>query len=290
MNRLTPYLLVKLAIFSAMAWIIMGCSKQENDFSDRVKLSLRIVGDQTLLANKDSTSLVLPILELENSRFEISFEKQLSIEPGELVLNLQSSLQLRNISTNYRVSVYPCGASEVVYSYESVTQKETADIPCKRRVLPKSCYTIQVQFMDIEKEPSGDWMQYFIAVIIAFSLIIGVGFFYFYKKKKTPPVKKDEISYLRLGAFQFYPEQLQLIYKKSEIPLSKKECELLIILIDNISQIVKREELSKRVWEDQGVVVGRSLDTFISRLRKKLALDPSIKISNIHGVGYKLEV
>lgn len=57
-----------------------------------------------------------------------------------------------------------------------------------------------------------------------------------------------------------------------------------------MNTVVKRDELVKRVWEDQGVFVGRSLDTYISKLRKKLQEDDSIKITNIHGIGYKLEV
>jgi DNA-binding response OmpR family regulator len=74
------------------------------------------------------------------------------------------------------------------------------------------------------------------------------------------------------------------------ISLSKKECELLTIFIANPNQIIKRDELTKKVWEDKGVFVGRSLDTYISRLRKKLKEDDSITLTNVHGVGYKLEI
>jgi DNA-binding response OmpR family regulator len=80
------------------------------------------------------------------------------------------------------------------------------------------------------------------------------------------------------------------VKKAKEISLSKKECELLAIFIANPNQIIKRDELMKRVWEDHGVVVGRSLDTYISKLRKILKEDDTIKITNVHGVGYKLEV
>jgi DNA-binding response OmpR family regulator len=78
--------------------------------------------------------------------------------------------------------------------------------------------------------------------------------------------------------------------KAIEIALSKKECELLEIFVANANQVVKREELTKKVWEDNGVIVGRSLDTYISKLRKKLQKDNSIKLTNVHGVGYKLEI
>ena len=54
--------------------------------------------------------------------------------------------------------------------------------------------------------------------------------------------------------------------------------------------IIKREELSKKVWEDHGVFVGRSLDTYISKLRKKLSEDETLKLTNVHGIGYVLVV
>jgi DNA-binding response OmpR family regulator len=74
-----------------------------------------------------------------------------------------------------------------------------------------------------------------------------------------------------------------------EISLSKKEVELLSLFVANQNKIIKREELSKKVWEDHGVFVGRSLDTYISKLRKKLHEDETIKLTNIHGIGYILE-
>ena len=77
---------------------------------------------------------------------------------------------------------------------------------------------------------------------------------------------------------------------EKEIKLSSKECELLKIFCENKNNIVKRELLIKEVWENNGVVVGRSLDTFISKLRKKLEGDSSVNLINIHGVGYKLEI
>lgn len=98
------------------------------------------------------------------------------------------------------------------------------------------------------------------------------------------------IPFEAIGSFQFYPEQNKLVKKAIEINLSKKECDLLEILVAGSNQVVKRDELTKRVWEDNGVIVGRSLDTYISKLKKKLKDDKTIKITNVHGVGYKLEI
>ena len=114
--------------------------------------------------------------------------------------------------------------------------------------------------------------------------------FIYFKRKPVKAQGRSEVKYDTLGDFQFYPDQNKLVNGSNEISLSKKECELLAIFIANPNQIIKRDELTKRVWEDHGVIVGRSLDTYISKLRKKLKEDDSIKITNIHGVGYKLEV
>lgn len=72
--------------------------------------------------------------------------------------------------------------------------------------------------------------------------------------------------------------------------LSKKECELLEIFIVNPNQIIKRDELTKRVWEGAGVFVGRSSGTYSSKLRKKLKEDETIKRTHVQGIGYKLEI
>ena len=92
------------------------------------------------------------------------------------------------------------------------------------------------------------------------------------------------------GYFKFFPEQSKLVKSAEEIRLSKKECELLLIFAAKPNQIITREELTKKVWEDNGVFVGRSLDTYISKLRKILKTDTSISIENVHGIGYKLNI
>jgi hypothetical protein len=72
--------------------------------------------------------------------------------------------------------------------------------------------------------------------------------------------------------------------------LTLKENKLLLIFAQSPNVIIERSRLQKEIWEDEGVIVGRSLDMFISKLRKKLEHDATIKLVNIHGKGYKLEI
>lgn len=74
------------------------------------------------------------------------------------------------------------------------------------------------------------------------------------------------------------------------IELSSKESKLLKVLASSPNAVIDRNRLMEQVWGEEGVVVGRSLDVFVSRLRKKLQPAPTVRIVNSHGRGYKLEV
>ena len=74
------------------------------------------------------------------------------------------------------------------------------------------------------------------------------------------------------------------------VDLSKTEIRVLRIFALSTNEAIERNRLQKEIWEDEGVIVGRSLDMFISKLRKELEFDPDIEIVVIRGKGYKLEI
>ena len=86
-----------------------------------------------------------------------------------------------------------------------------------------------------------------------------------------------------------YPNLL-LSVKSRNLTLTQKEADVLHLFCQHQNKLVKRDYILKTVWEDEGYFVGRSLDVFISNLRKYLKADAGIRIVNIHGVGYKMEV
>lgn len=262
---------------------LTSCSFQ-NDFTEKAKVSLRNVGHELLLINQDSTSLVLPVKELTKNKYQVAFQDSLQIQPDSLMLVAKRNFIKAKLPRDYRIEVKDCTHNEVVYSYEMKRSEENAIVPCKGRLLPANCYFLEVQFL--EKEESNLFVFYGL-----FLLVFIVSILAFFRKRKNN--KSNEIptnNSLNLGIYTFYPEQNKLIKEAVEIPLSNKECELLALFTNQPNEVIKREELMKRIWEDNGVVVGRSLDTYVSKLRKKLKDDTSIKITNIHGVGYKLEI
>ncbi len=287
MSKKKVYIYISLAIIIFLGWTLTPSKNKNQDFSERVKVSLRDVGNQLLHANKDSTSLVLPIIELEDSKYRISFQNSLSINPDSLTPIIKQSLKKSKLPKYYRTEVVQCDDNEVAYSYEIKNKKENDIIPCKGRLLPKNCYVIEVKFTTLNAAFFNRY--FFLFGLIVLLLLFGLDYV-FSKPKIEDKLVEIVDDATTIGIFQFYPEQNKLVKQATEISLSKKECELLAIFVENPNQIIKRDELMKKVWEDNGVFVGRSLDTYISKLRKKLKEDSSIKITNIHGVGYKLEV
>ncbi len=266
-------------------FFLLSCKKNQSEFSEKVKVSLRNVGHQLLLSQKDSTSLVLPVQQLQEDQYKMSFQNNLQIEPSELVTIINNNFKKADLPAKYRVEVKNCASEEIAYSFEMILNEEKSIIPCSGRNLPNSCYVITVRFIS-EKEIGMN--PIYVIVSLLFTILVLVVLWYSKGKTKLSKIQDSETQ--KLGAFLFYPEQNKLVKQAVEIPLSKKECELLSIFISRPNEIIKREELTKKVWEDNGVFVGRSLDTYISKIRKKIKEDTSIRLTNVHGVGYKLEV
>ena len=93
-----------------------------------------------------------------------------------------------------------------------------------------------------------------------------------------------------IGTYTFDYENFTLTHVNFKKTLTRKEAEILKILTAHINNVVEREIVLNSVWGQDDYFVGRSLDVFITKLRKYLSEDTSIQIQNVHGVGFKLEV
>jgi len=93
-----------------------------------------------------------------------------------------------------------------------------------------------------------------------------------------------------LGDYTFDHRNVTLKHPEEERKLTKKEAEVLRLLCMHRDQVLPRELVLNMVWGDDSYFLGRSLDVFISRLRKYLRHDERVRIINVHGVGFKLQV
>ncbi len=105
------------------------------------------------------------------------------------------------------------------------------------------------------------------------------------------PNTENQVKNLyQIGAFEFDPVNLVLKHDSEEKHLTQKESDVLKLLCQNQGDTVKRELILSSVWGNADYFTGRSLDVFISKLRKYLKADESIQIENVHGVGFRLRM
>lgn len=100
------------------------------------------------------------------------------------------------------------------------------------------------------------------------------------------PEKSEEK--LAIGSYFFDFTKQTLHFNELTITLTHREAELLLLLIENKNEVLDRSIVLKKIWGNDDFFNGRSMDVFITKLRKKLNLDPNIQIINVRGQGYKL--
>ncbi|MFA5327113.1 MAG: response regulator transcription factor [Prolixibacteraceae bacterium] len=108
--------------------------------------------------------------------------------------------------------------------------------------------------------------------------------------KRNSGNQVKDAEYFRIGSYAF-DFKLRTIEKgNSKQKLSPKEAELLKMLCENLNELLPRETALKKIWGDDGYFTTRSMDVYLTKLRKLFADDPSIEIRNIHGSGFMLEI
>lgn len=251
----------------------------------RTKVILRSIGHEFLLQINDSTSRIMPI-ERVGGRYKVRFEKSFSFEPDLLFFSTFKIFEERSIEDSYIIEVEKCETKELVHSFEANLKMADDLMVCRQRMLPKDCYIFYFTLIESEsyikvKNSSSLNYIYFISLIIIGGFIV-----LFYRKKK----RKDKIvsDLIYIGEYQFDKKKMILIFQETLVNLSSKEVDLLSLLYSNENKTLEREYILKVVWGDEGNYVGRTLDVFISKIRKKLERDPTIKIVNVRGVGYRL--
>lgn len=276
-------------------------SYAQSDLEQRhIKVALRMIGHEVLLSSGDSISRVLAI-EKEADRFKIHFESSFHFYPEDIVETIKRITTDSKLTRNYIVEIEKCGTDEVVYSYEVGDFVKTELIPCRGRKLPRDCYELYMTILDpgnliyltsFADDPNGllaeEKESTFKFVWLTLPLIILLALFYFYGKKKNDDYIDPDI--ITIGAYLFDKRNMTLSYEKNKTELTSKEADLLFLLYTSANATIEREHMLKVVWGDEGDYVGRTLDVFISKLRKKLAEDGNLKIVNIRGVGYKFVI
>jgi DNA-binding response OmpR family regulator len=113
----------------------------------------------------------------------------------------------------------------------------------------------------------------------------------FLKRSGYLPKNSDQsLRQIKIGKFIFNYDDLILTIDGEDKRLTSKEAELIKLFSDNRNKILSRSEILNSIWGSDDYFLGRSLDVFISRLRKYFSADPDLKIANIHGIGFRFTI
>ncbi|HRN56374.1 MAG TPA: winged helix-turn-helix domain-containing protein [Niabella sp.] len=278
-----------LILLSFISIICVALSMTGNDEFDaaRREVLLRRIGHELLLQSGDSTSRVLPVKKVGANEYRISFENAFTFQPDSLVNTTRRLLSNDPLTNNYIVNVLNCGDTSVAYGFAISSDKKDDIVACKGRTQPIACYMINIKF-----EPPGinTAKNRYLLGSLSFLAFIGFIFLRSVKPRRAIPGDSKHTGMITLGSALFDAKNRKLIINGDRIDLTGTETRVLYIFALSPNEIIERSRLQKEIWEDEGVIVGRSLDMFISKLRKKLEVDANINIIVVRGKGYKLEI
>jgi hypothetical protein len=237
---------------------------------------------------KAASSYIVEVKRCENDEVVYSYEKGDSVNPelmpcGPRYQTKACYMIFFTVLKRYNLNVGSLYHAAPIQPSFMESQPVSSAAPSVR----KSVQTEQVPEAVKNKPP------YSLIAIPIGSICAFIGLLVYFRKKKAaavPAVDSADPDILLIGDTVFDQKNMTLLHAGEKIELSSKESDLLALLFTNVNRTIEREYMLKVVWGDEGDYVGRTLDVFVSRLRKKLEPDQRVKIVNIRGIGYKFIV
>ncbi|MEJ6981735.1 winged helix-turn-helix domain-containing protein [Pedobacter sp. P351] len=287
------YLSIFIAASLLILFYVLSASQlNDTDFEEAKEIIImRKIGHEVLLHSGDSSSRVLPVKQIAENEYQIRFASQFTFTPDSLVKIIHRTIEANQLPSDYIVNVIECASNEMIFGYAILKTEQKNIVPCRGRQQSKGFYLINISFHNASL--LGLPKKFVSTGIALFALVLVFSGVKIYHKKKSISGKGDKSfqdNFIRIGKYHFYNDKQYLINNTEQIELTQKESKLLYIFASAPNEIIDRNRLQKEIWEDEGIIVGRSLDVFISKLRKKLENDSTVKLVNIHGKGYKLEI
>lgn len=259
-------------------------------FPEKVNLALRRTAHHLLAKAGDKTSTIPPVEHILKNTWIVRFERP--FDYAALPGFLQESFDLHGITADYDVMVLDCHDDLLLLGYNKRDHTENNEPPCGSREQTAGCYNLQVTFAETHTPASGKWLFWLALLTI---LPLGYWAHHLWKKRTPagmPPVQEADApeSVITFGQSAFNVANQVLIVAGVRHDLTYREAKLLQLFYERPNQLLERDFILQSVWADEGILVGRSVDMFVSRLRKLLRADAAVNIVTVHGVGYRLEV
>ena len=255
----------------------------------REEIVMRQIAHRVLQYSGDSSSRVLSPERVNASEYRIPFETGFSFVPDSLVAIIGRVIRENQLPDHYIVNVMECDGDKVIFGFAILGSEQNNIVPCKGREQPVRKYCINIRFDD---KKSSNQPVY----LLAGGLLLLAGLIYYRRRTDKADVLPADTNepesgpFIAIGRYRFHPDQQLLWLDGSNTVLTAKENKLLRIFAASPNEVIDRSRLQKEVWEDEGVIVGRSLDVFVSKLRKRLEGDERVKIATVVGKGYELTI
>lgn len=275
-------------LFLQFVWHISASSKSNViPPTEKVNLALRRAAHRMLAEAGDSTSQIAPVEHPDEHIWQLRLEQGFNYDrlPGLL----QESFRVYEINGDYDVTVMRCTDDTVQLGYNFLDFSTNKVATCMGREVEAGCYKVQVIFPLKDKGrsslPMAGWFFSGLLAAVAYGAV---------RKWRRKPDQADpglpSAETLSFGQSQLDVSNQILFCSAVRHELTYREAKLLQLFAAHPNQLLERSFILQNVWADEGILVGRSVDMFVSRLRKMLRDDPSLRLTAVHGIGYRLEV
>lgn len=271
--------------------------KQQQHLTQRIHLALRRTAHLLLKQTGDSTSNIAPIQQTGETTYLVKLEHDFNYD--SLPTFLQNSLDLQEITNKYDVVIRDYHQDELILGYSSLDFFSNKDVPCGGRSQPKGSSNFSVTFKDPSVSvPNFKSLAMFLGGLLVMAVAAMSYFYdeYFKKKEHIAPFissnqnqKTDEAHLIYIGQTVFNTQNQTLLTHNNEQKLTFQEAQLLQLFCQYKNELLERDFILKQVWGDEGMLITRSVDVFVSRLRQLLKPDTSLKITNVYNRGYRFE-
>jgi len=264
--------------------ISQGCEGAGVVRETSVNLAIRRTVDLLLKDTGDSISQIPPVVRSAAGTWRVRVERP--FDYNLLPEALQASFDMYHVEAPYEVALRRCLDDNIALGYHKLDLQSGGSIPCQERAAESDCYTVEVIFPDKDEGAlymdKGGWA-------LCALLIFFLGWLLVRLLRQGRREDKVESGVIILGNSTLDLTSQVLNSGGKRYTLTFREAKLLHVFVIHIDQVVERGQLLQSVWGDEGVQVSRSLDVFVSRLRKKISNDDSISIVAVHGIGYRLQ-
>lgn len=270
-------ILITLLVGTQVLWISKTYDSQVDQFEHSISVALYTVAD---------TMTDQAIVEKRSPNY---FYVKMGCPASSQLIDtlIRKEFSMRNLQLDYELGIYNAEDDTLVHGKYVAASDINSNAHHMEKELELCNKDFAVLFPDQKRYVVGKmdvWLYSSLVFLLLSTIIVNtVG-----QKRLKAVFRKPSI--IRLGHSKFDHHNQLLVIHDHSYHLTYKENKILHLLFNNPNQVIQRQVFLQEVWEKDGFFVERSMDVFISRIRKYLKADPTLKIENLRSIGYRLHV